>query len=80
MVKTAIVTGSQRWVVGRLTGAHCCDFSFDLQVSVGFRATEIQALCQNHVGSPEEGQALMYDAFIGMIIGIGEERKPACWQ
>lgn len=28
----------------------------------------------------EEGQALMYDAFVGVIIGIGEERKPACWQ
>lgn len=66
--------------MGRLTGAHRCDFFFDLRVSVGFRAAEIQALCQNHVGSPEEGQALMYEAFIGVIIGIGEERKPACWQ
>lgn len=30
--------------------------------------------------SPEKGQAVMYNAFIGTVIGIGEERSPACWQ
>lgn len=35
---------------------------------------------QNHPGSPEEGQAVVDNAFIGAVIGIGEERKPAGWQ
>lgn len=30
--------------------------------------------------SPEKGQAVVYNAFIGTVIGIGEERSPACWQ
>lgn len=31
-------------------------------------------------GSPEEGQAVVDDALIGMVVGVGEERKPACRQ
>lgn len=30
--------------------------------------------------SPEKGQAVVYNAFIGTVIGVGEERSPACWQ
>ena len=65
---------------GKDDGGHCCALLFDLQVPVGFKAVQIQSSCQNHPGSPEEGQALMYNAFIGVIIGVGEKRKPACWQ
>lgn len=31
-------------------------------------------------GSPEKGQAVMHNAFIGTVVGVGEERNPACRQ
>lgn len=71
---------SKGWVVGEMMGAHYDALFPDLPVPGGFRDVHIQSLCENHPGSPEEGQAVMYNAFIGMIVGVGEERKPACRQ
>lgn len=62
--------------VGQMTGAHFWTFKPEgaskLYTSIPLPEP---SLC-----SPEEGQAVVDDALIGMVIGVGEERKPACRQ
>lgn len=55
-------------------------FTFGPSSPRGLRSCTHQSLGQKHPGSPEEGQAVVDDALIGMVIGVGEERKPACRQ